>query len=81
MSPDPSLDDRMHRLIDQAVDDVEPGYGLDRIRARTARSPRRGWAWGAGAAGLAAVWINRTGDPCPDGVTAISTLAELASVL
>jgi putative hydrolase of the HAD superfamily len=36
---------------------------------------------GAGATGLAAVWINRTGDPCPDGVTAISTLAELSSVL
>jgi putative hydrolase of the HAD superfamily len=36
---------------------------------------------GARAAGLHAVWINRTGSPCPDGVTAISTLAELPAVL
>jgi len=53
MSPDPSPEERMHRLLDQAVEDVEPGYGLDRIRARTARRPRRGWAWGAGGAALA----------------------------
>jgi putative hydrolase of the HAD superfamily len=36
---------------------------------------------GARAAGLRAVWLNRTGQPQPDGVTAISTLAELAALL
>ena len=36
---------------------------------------------GARAAGLRAVWINRTGQPRPDGVTAITTLAELPAVL
>ena len=48
-----SPEDQLHRLLDQAVEDVEPGFGLDRIRARTARRPRRGWAWGAGGAALA----------------------------
>jgi len=36
---------------------------------------------GARAAGLRAVWIDRAGQPRPDGVTAISTLAELPAVL
>ena len=36
---------------------------------------------GARAAGLRAVWINRTGQPQPDGVTAITTLAELPALL
>lgn len=48
-----NLEDQMHRLLHGAVDDVEPGYGLDRIRARTSRAPRRGWAWAAGGAALA----------------------------
>ncbi len=49
-----SPEDQLHRLFDQAVEDVEPTYGLDRIRARTTHRPRRGWAWGAGGAALAA---------------------------
>lgn len=55
MSPDPSQENQVHRLLDEAVEDVEPGYGLDRIRARTSSRPRRGRAWslGAGAAALA----------------------------
>jgi hypothetical protein len=48
-----SPEDRIHRLLDEAVDDVEPRYGLDRIRARTARRPRRGWVWTAAGAALA----------------------------
>jgi putative hydrolase of the HAD superfamily len=36
---------------------------------------------GARAAGLRSVWINRTGLPEPEGVTAITTLAELPAVL
>jgi putative hydrolase of the HAD superfamily len=36
---------------------------------------------GARAAGLRAVWINRTGRPRPEGVTEISTLAALAAVV
>lgn len=49
-----SPDDRIHRLLDEAVEDVDPAYGLDRIRARTSSRQRRGWAWSAGAAALAA---------------------------
>jgi hypothetical protein len=45
-----SADDQLHRLLDDAVSDVEPSYGLDRIRARTGRRARRGWAWAAGTA-------------------------------
>ena len=36
---------------------------------------------GARAAGLRGVWINRTGLPQPDGVTAITTLADLPALL
>jgi phosphoserine phosphatase len=36
---------------------------------------------GARAAGLGAVWLNRTGEPCPDGVVQIRTLAELPAAL
>jgi putative hydrolase of the HAD superfamily len=36
---------------------------------------------GARAAGVRAVWINRTGRPRPEGVTEISTLAELPALL
>ena len=35
----------------------------------------------AAPAGLRGVWINRTGRPQPDGVTAITTLAELPALL
>jgi len=49
----PTDDDRIRDLLDEAVADVEPTYGLDRIRARTATRRRRTWAWGAGGAVLA----------------------------
>jgi len=44
-------DDRMRRLLEDAVSDVTPRGRLEDIRARTARARhgRRGWLWGAGA--------------------------------
>jgi hypothetical protein len=49
----PTDDARIRDLLDMAVADVEPTYGLDRIRSRTASRRRRTWAWGAGGAVLA----------------------------
>ena len=46
-------DDRLRTLFDDAVSDVEPRGGLDRIQARTATRTRRPWVWGAGGAVLA----------------------------
>jgi hypothetical protein len=46
-------DDRLRTLFDDAVSDVEPRGGLDRIQARTANRSRRPWVWGAGGAVLA----------------------------
>ena len=46
-------DDRLHSLFDDAVSDVEPRGGLDRIQDRTAGRARRPWVWGAGGAVLA----------------------------
>ena len=46
-------DDRLRTLFDDAVSDVEPRGGLDRIQARTATPARRPWVWGAGGAVLA----------------------------
>jgi Immunoglobulin-like domain of bacterial spore germination/Sporulation and spore germination len=47
-------DDQIRELLDDAVSDVEPRHGLDRIRSRTAANhSRRPWAWGVGAAVLA----------------------------
>ena len=42
----------LHDLLDDAVADVEPGYALDRIRARTTTTKRR-WPYAAGGAVLA----------------------------
>ncbi len=56
MNDQPS-DDRVRRLLDDAVSDVEPRPALQAIRARTApapqRSHRRGWLWAAGGAAAA----------------------------
>jgi len=49
----PTEHDPIRELLESAVSDVEPAYGLDRIRARTAGRRRRTWAWGAGGAVLA----------------------------
>ena len=47
-------DDQLRTLLDDAVSDVDPGYGLDRIRARTAHGhSRRLRMRGVGAAVLA----------------------------
>ena len=46
-------DDGLRTLFDDAVSDVEPRGGLDRIRDRTASRSRRPWVWGAGGAVLA----------------------------
>jgi hypothetical protein len=46
-------DDRLRTLFDDAVSDVEPRGGLDRIRDRTGSRTRRPWVWGAGGAVLA----------------------------
>ncbi|HZJ06311.1 MAG TPA: Gmad2 immunoglobulin-like domain-containing protein [Nocardioidaceae bacterium] len=53
--PDPSDDERMRRLLNEAVSDVEPRSSLDEIRSRTtsAGSTRRPWIWGAAAAAVA----------------------------
>jgi hypothetical protein len=51
-----SDDERMRRLLDEAVSDVEPRDSLDSIRSRTQVSPmraRRPWILGAGAAVVA----------------------------
>lgn len=51
-----SEDERMRRLLDDAVSDVEPSDSLDSIRARTkvkAMNIRRNWFLGAGAAAVA----------------------------
>ena len=45
-------DDRLRTLFDDAVSDVEPRGGLDRIQDRTASRTRRPWVWGAGGAVL-----------------------------
>lgn len=50
----PTDNERMRRMFDDAVSDVEPRHSLDQIRARTAtRQHRRGWFLGAGAAAVA----------------------------
>ena len=51
-----SEDERMRRLLNDAVSDVEPRESLDSIRARTVVTPfrsRRPWILGAGAAVVA----------------------------
>lgn len=51
-----SDDERMRRLLDEAVSDVEPRDSLESIRTRTAVTPfraRRPWILGAGAAVVA----------------------------
>jgi hypothetical protein len=52
----PSEDEALHRLLDDAVSDVQPREALQTIHARTAATPlrsRRPWLVGAGAAALA----------------------------
>lgn len=46
------MTDQLRELLSDAVGDVEPGYALDDIRARTTRSRRR-WPYAAGGAALA----------------------------
>ena len=46
------MTDQLRELLSDAVADVEPGYALDDIRARTTRSRRR-WPYAAGGAVLA----------------------------
>lgn len=46
------MTDQLRELLSDAVGDVEPGYALDHIRARTTRSRRR-WPYAAGGAALA----------------------------
>lgn len=46
------MTDQLRELLSDAVGDVEPGYALDDIRARTTRSRRR-WPYAAGGAVLA----------------------------
>jgi hypothetical protein len=68
--------DELGPLLHDAVSDVEPGEGLDAIRARTGRSARRPrpWLWATGGAGLAvaatvaavAVLGGSTGPATPD---------------
>jgi hypothetical protein len=58
MNPVPGRDgheDELHRLLDDAVSDVEPRGGLDAIRSRTKVSPMRARPWylGVGAAVVA----------------------------
>lgn len=51
-----SEDERMHRLLSDAVSDVEPRDALDSIRSRTVVTPfrsKRPWILGAGAAVVA----------------------------
>ena len=43
MSTPPSNDSDLRSLFDDAVSDVEPRSGLDRIQARTATRTRRPW--------------------------------------
>jgi len=50
----PTDQDPVRTLLSDAVSDVEPAYGLDRIRSRTAGRPRRTWAWGGAAVATAA---------------------------
>lgn len=47
-------DDRLRRLLDDAVAGIEPGEGLGAIRKRTERPARRYQPWLAGAVGVAA---------------------------
>ncbi len=74
-------DERLRALLDDAVADVEPDYGLDRIRSRTRPAPRRSWwlptlgALTATAATIAAVVVlsdrgGQPGGPAADGPTA-----------
>lgn len=52
----PGDDERLRRLLNDAVSDVEPRESLDAIRTRTVATssrPRRHWMWGAGAAVVA----------------------------
>jgi hypothetical protein len=49
----PTEQDPIRELLESAVSDVEPAYGLDRIRSRTATRRSRTWMWVAGAAGVA----------------------------
>ena len=53
--PGSSEDERMRRLLNEAVSDVEPRSSLHEIRSRTtsAASTRRPWIWGVGAAVVA----------------------------
>ncbi len=52
--PSSSDDERMRRMFDDAVADVEPRHSLEAIRRRTSSgSTRRPWLWGAGAAVVA----------------------------
>lgn len=73
-------DDQVRALLEDAVADIEPRPGLDRIRSRTATVRRRPRAWGVAAAAVLAtaavvmgVVVLGTGmrsQPGPDGAPA-----------
>lgn len=54
-------DDDLRTLLHDAVDDLQPDDGLQRIRARTSRSHAGSGRWLPGAAAVAAVVIGLTG--------------------
>lgn len=74
--------ERIRRLLDEAVADVEPRSALQEIRSRTATGTRRrGWAWAAGAvvaataASIAAV-VTIGGNPGTTGATSSGPAAQ-----
>lgn len=92
---------RMNHLIDELVTSEETGYikpdpgifcvALERLGCRAEEAVMLGDSWrsdvlGATSAGIRAIWLNRTGTPCPDlalaaEIRALEPLDEVVRVI